>query len=61
MYAYTCMYVAIRRPHAHHTRAYCACVQIDTMKIVTIDRVLTRNVVHQTTEERFLEAQADLD
>ena len=59
MYVY--MYVAIRRPHAHHTRAYCACMQIDTTKIVTIDRVLARNVVHQTTEERLLEAQADLD
>ena len=39
---YICMYVAKRRPCAHHTRV---CVQIDTwhctIKIVTIDRMLT--------------------
>ena len=28
----------------------CACTRIDTVKIVSIDRVLTLNVAHQTTE-----------
>ena len=44
---YVGMYVAIRRPRAHHAHV---CVHIDTVKIVSIDHVLTLNVAHQTTE-----------
>ena len=53
-----CMYVPTCRPHAHHA---CACTQIDTVKIVSVDcvRVLTLNVAHQATEACF-EAQVDL-
>ena len=40
-----CMYVTICRPRAHHT-----CAQIDTVKIVSVDHVLTLYVAHQTTE-----------
>ena len=54
---YVCMYVPIRRLHAHHAHA---CAQIDTVKIVNIDCVLTLNVTHQTTEACF-KAQADLE
>ena len=54
-----CMYVAIHRPRAHHAHVYRA--QIVTVKIISIDRMLTRNVAHQTIEERLFEAQADLD
>ena len=61
MYVGVCACIAIRRPRAHHAYAYHVCVQIGTVKIVSIDRVLTRNVAHQTTEERLFEAQADLD
>ena len=56
---YVCVYVAIRRPCAHHT--YRACVQIDMIKIIRVCRVLTLNVAHQTTEEGFFEAQADIE
>ena len=58
---YVCAYVAIHRPCAHHVRTYRVCMQIGMVKIVSVDCVLTRNVAHQTTEERFFEAQADLD
>ena len=51
--------MAIRRPRAHHVRV---CVQIDMVKIVSVDlRVLTLNVAHQTTKEGLFEAQADLE
>ena len=56
------MYVAIRRPRAHHARA---CVQNDTVKIFSIDHVLNLNVAHQithcATEAELFEAQADLE
>ena len=38
---YVCMYVAICRPRAHHAHVYRACAQIGTVKIVSVDRVLT--------------------
>ena len=44
-----CMYVAIRCPRAHHGRA-----QIDMVKIVSVDCVLTQNVAHQTAEKGSL-------
>ena len=54
-----CVYVhvAIRCPRAHHA---CVCAQIDTVKIVSFDHLLTLNVAHQTTEGGLFEAQADL-
>ena len=61
---YVCVYVPIYHPHAQHARA---CHQIDMVKIVSVDHVLTLNVAHQTTEliwpaaERLFEAQAVLD
>ena len=36
----------------------CMCMQIDTVKIVSIDCMLTLNVAHQTTKEGLFEAQA---
>ena len=41
---YACVYVAIHCPRGHNARA---CVQIDTVKIVSVDRVLTLNLAHQ--------------
>ena len=58
---YVCVYVVIHRQRAHHARTYRVCLQIGTVKIVGVNCVLTRNVAHQTTEERLFEAQADLD
>ena len=58
---YVCVYVPICRPRAHHA---CTCMQIDTVKIVSINHVLTLNVAHQTTEawkEGVFEAQAGLE
>ena len=49
MYVYVYMYVAIRHPCGYHTHM---CEQIDTVKIVSVDCVLTLNVAHQTTEAR---------
>ena len=54
---YACVYVAIHCPRGHNARA---CVQIDTVKIVSFDHLLTLNVAHQTTEGGLFEAQADL-
>ena len=55
MYMYVCvyvsMYVLIRRPRAQHA---CVCASIDTVRIISIDRVQTLNVAHQTTEARAL-------
>ena len=43
----------------------CVCEQIDTVKIVSVDHVLTLNVVHKITErlkqEGLFEAQAGLE
>ena len=52
--------VVIRRPSAQRARA---CVQIDKVKIVSIDCVLTRNIAHQTAEAcgKGFEAPADLE
>ena len=41
------MYVVICCPRAHHVHA---CVQIDTVNIVSVDHMLTLNVAHQITE-----------
>ena len=46
---YVCMYIPICHPHAQHA---CACAQIDTVRIISIDRMLTLNVAHQTTDAR---------
>ena len=54
---YVCMYVVLRHPCAHHGRA---CVQIDTIKIISVDHMLTLNVAHQQLKLIF-EAQADLE
>ena len=43
MYVCMCVYVAICLPRAHHTRT---CMQIDTVKIVSIDHVPTLNVAY---------------
>ena len=46
VHMYVRVYVVIRHPRAHQAHA---CTQIDTVKIVSIDHMLTLNVVHQTT------------
>ena len=55
MYMYVCVYVSmdvlIRCPRAQHA---CVCASIDTVRIISIDRVQTLNVAHQTTEARAL-------
>ena len=57
VYVHVCMYVVLRHPHAHHGHA---CVQIDTIKIISVDHMLTLNVAHQQLKLLF-EAQADLE
>ena len=49
---FICVYVAICHPHAHHACAHVhsACMQINAVKIASVDRVLTLNVAHQTTK-----------
>ena len=55
MYVHVCVYVAILCPRAHHTRMYRsrARAKIDTVKIVSVDCVLTR-VAPPTTEKGSL-------
>ena len=53
------MYVPIHHPHVYHARA---CMQIDLVKIVSINHVLTLNVAHHQLElKELFEAQADLE
>ena len=44
---YVCVCVPIRRLRDHHA---CMCAQMDTVKIISVDHVLTLNVAHQATE-----------
>ena len=55
MYAcmYICMYVCISWYVIHMLNTHaCACAQIDTVRIVSVDCMLTLNVAHQTTDAR---------
>ena len=49
MYVCVCVCVPIRRLHVRDHHA-CMCAQMDTVKIISVDHVLTLNVAHQATE-----------